>query len=210
MLEDLFEEDDEEYNPFPIYLLEYPHDYAIPTSTDLQQWSTSKCPLGDPDTEIVIDLMRYLPLDNLHELKVSVTCSGDTVFPDPALMREGRIVEESLPLMLQFIHQLTSLHTLEHGEKSGAFNLFGLKRLSIEADAYMCLEVLSFLRNRVELGVANGKDPCNMNTSLTSNTNASIKESQIDLRVAYGYNTLSNPFVHHYLRGEVSEVRHQK
>ncbi|SJL15576.1 uncharacterized protein ARMOST_19077 [Armillaria ostoyae] len=298
-LEDLFEEEDEEYDPSPLHMLEYSHEDTISTSVDLQQWSTStypvltdvtysvlpvewglfspshlrtlrlydgvrrapsmeilrgilsnsmntleileltdiidwaepsdlhpakapsilphvhtliignrtpnevrfavqafafpalrnltiKCPLGGAESDIFVSLINYLSLDELHELKLPVTCFRETVLPDPDLVREGNITEESLPLMLQFIRRLTSLHTLElmcfrdtaeldcsscsiflrlmnypvtnsKDERNGAVNLFGLKRLSIRADGHMSPEVLSFLRNRLELGTVNGE-----------------------------------------------------
>ncbi len=147
---------------------------------------TISCPLGGPKRDIFVSLIRYLPLDELHKHKFPVTCFRETVLPDPDLVREGTIVEESLPLMLQFIRRLTSLHTLElmcicdtaeldcswwslflrfmnypvtdlNDERNGALNLFGLQRLSIRADGHMSPEVLSFLRKRLELGTVNGE-----------------------------------------------------
>ncbi len=156
--------------------------FAFPALRDL----TIKCPLGGPESDIFVSLIRYLPLDELHKLKFPVTCFRETVLPDPDLVREGNSVEESLPLMLQFIRRLMSLHTLElmclcdtakrdcswcslflrfmnypvtdlKDERNGALNLFGLQRLSIRADGYMSPEALSFLRKRLELGTVDGE-----------------------------------------------------
>ncbi|KAK0222400.1 hypothetical protein IW262DRAFT_1460746 [Armillaria fumosa] len=143
-------------------------------------------PLGRPETDVFVSLMRYLPLDELHELNVRVTCFHETVLPDPDLVRKGTIREESLPVMLQFIRRLTSLHTLElmyfcntaklhcswcrafllfmnypvtnvKGERNGSLNLSGLNCLSITADGHTSPEVPSFLRKRLELGTVHGK-----------------------------------------------------
>ncbi|SJL15572.1 uncharacterized protein ARMOST_19073 [Armillaria ostoyae] len=156
--------------------------FAFPTLRNL----TIKCPLGGPESDIFVSLIRYLPLDELHKLKFPVTCFRETVLPDPDLVKEGNIAEDSLPLMLQFIRRLTSLHTLElmcfcdtaeldcswcslflrlmnypvtdlKDERNGALNLFGLQRLSIKADGHMSPEALSFLRKRLELGTVNGE-----------------------------------------------------
>ncbi len=72
-----------------------------------------KCPLGSAERDIFISLINYLPLDELHELKVPVTCFREAVLPDPVLVREGNITKESLLMKLQFIHRLMSLHTFE-------------------------------------------------------------------------------------------------
>ncbi|PBK85226.1 hypothetical protein ARMGADRAFT_1036519 [Armillaria gallica] len=62
-----------------------------------------KCPLGSPEGDIFISLINYLPLDELHELKVPVACFREEVLPDPDLVREGNITEESSLMKLQFI-----------------------------------------------------------------------------------------------------------
>ncbi|PBK96051.1 hypothetical protein ARMGADRAFT_1077564 [Armillaria gallica] len=186
------------------HLLEYSHEDNIPTSVDLQQWSTSKYPMltnvacvgiplewglfspsnvralclrggiqRAPSLDILrgilcniknsleslelADTINWANPSDLHSAKARLTLpcvhtliignrapyevrfavqafafpairnltikcllggpratlSSVAVLPDPDLLREGNIVEESLPLMLQFIRRLTSLHTLE-------------------------------------------------------------------------------------------------
>ncbi|KAK0472584.1 hypothetical protein IW261DRAFT_1507188 [Armillaria novae-zelandiae] len=143
-------------------------------------------PLGDPEKDIFVTLIRYIPLDQLQKLKFRVTCFHNFVLPHPHLVREGNIMEESLPPPLQFIRRLTSLHTLElqcsceswepecpgcdiplrlmnypttnsTDQRSGTLNLPRLQSLSIRADNRMGPQVLKFLRNRIKLGSVNGE-----------------------------------------------------
>ncbi|KAK0477815.1 hypothetical protein IW261DRAFT_1631993 [Armillaria novae-zelandiae] len=67
---------------------------------------------------IFIDMMKYLQLEQLEKLDVLKIGFPLGDFPDRDLVKNGRIAEESLPLLLKFIRRLLRVHDL--GISSGS------------------------------------------------------------------------------------------
>ncbi|KAK0477793.1 hypothetical protein IW261DRAFT_1484113 [Armillaria novae-zelandiae] len=119
---------------------------------------------------IFIDVMKYLPVEQLEELTLlSIRLPlGD--LPDSDLVKDGSIAEESLPLLLQFVRRLVVVHTLVLSHcsdalfkymnytKGDSMNLAGLKKLSIwENTEDPEIGSVPFLRERVEMGTVDGQ-----------------------------------------------------
>ncbi|KAK0445135.1 hypothetical protein EV421DRAFT_341562 [Armillaria borealis] len=137
---------------------------------------------GTGTADVFINVMNYLPLDQLQILELWAAYFGSAFpGPDPELVKEGIIAEEALPVALQFIRRLPSLRVLSlhfpcsvflkymnypvTRRKDGielspnkAVNMAGLRGLLIHSQhPHIDRGVVSFLRERLEQGTVNGK-----------------------------------------------------
>ncbi|KAK0493691.1 hypothetical protein EDD18DRAFT_1404253 [Armillaria luteobubalina] len=92
-------------------------------------------------SQIFIDMMMYLPLEQLEELGLICVKLPLGDFPDHDLVKSGTITEELLPLLLQFVCQLIHVSTLMlspcsdtllkymNYPKGGSINMAGLKKV---------------------------------------------------------------------------------
>ncbi|KAK0462166.1 hypothetical protein IW261DRAFT_1628758 [Armillaria novae-zelandiae] len=67
---------------------------------------------GIDSSTILIDMMKYLPLEQLEKLDLLKIRFPPGGFPNRNLVKNGSIAEESLPLLLQFIRRLVRVHEL--------------------------------------------------------------------------------------------------
>ncbi|KAK0477783.1 hypothetical protein IW261DRAFT_1484075 [Armillaria novae-zelandiae] len=119
---------------------------------------------------IFIDVMKYLPVEQLEELALLSIRFPLGDLPNHDLVKDGSIAEESLPLLLQFVRRLVHVHTLVLSHCSDALlkymnytkgdtiNMAGLKKLSIwENTKDPEIGIVPFLRERVEMGTVDGQ-----------------------------------------------------
>ncbi|KAK0480907.1 hypothetical protein IW261DRAFT_1149556 [Armillaria novae-zelandiae] len=137
---------------------------------------------GTGTADVFINVMNYLPLDQLQVLELWAAYFG-SVLPglDPDLVKKGCITEEALPVALRFIRRLTSLRLLSlhfpcreflkymnypvTRPKDGTglppnktVNMTGLRALLIHSQhPDIDHDVVSFIRERMEQGTVNGK-----------------------------------------------------
>ncbi|KAK0215384.1 hypothetical protein IW262DRAFT_1464989 [Armillaria fumosa] len=124
----------------------------------------------EDSTTIFIDMMKYLPVEQLENLSfINIDFPlGD--IPDHELVRNGSIAEESLPLLLQFVRRLIRVRDLAlspccddvlkymNYAKGGSINMAGLKRLSLREETKDPeIGIVPFLRERVEMGTVDGE-----------------------------------------------------
>ncbi|KAK0229668.1 hypothetical protein EDD85DRAFT_133908 [Armillaria nabsnona] len=121
-------------------------------------------------TGVFIDMMKYLPVEQLDDLSLIRIHFPPGDFPDKDLVRNGSIAEKSLPLILQLIRRLVLvsylliypcgdafLKYMNYG-KAGSVNMAGLKMLWIrEYTQDPDIGIVPFLRERVELGTVDGE-----------------------------------------------------
>ncbi|PBK88161.1 hypothetical protein ARMGADRAFT_1120566 [Armillaria gallica] len=119
---------------------------------------------------VFLDMMKYLPVEQLDDLSLISIQFPPGDFPDKDLVRGGSIAEKSLPLILQFIRRLALLRNLlispcgdaflkymNYG-KAGSVNMAGLKELWVrEYTQDLDIGIVPFLRERVELGTVDGE-----------------------------------------------------
>ncbi|KAK0477818.1 hypothetical protein IW261DRAFT_1420670 [Armillaria novae-zelandiae] len=95
---------------------------------------------------IFIDMMKYLRLEQLEKLDPLKFSFPLADFPNRDLGQNGRVAEDSLPVLLQFIRRLVRVHDLGiaacsdallkymNYSKGGCINIAGVKRLWLHED----------------------------------------------------------------------------
>ncbi|SJL18232.1 uncharacterized protein ARMOST_21810 [Armillaria ostoyae] len=124
----------------------------------------------DFDSNVFVDVMKYLPVENLDDLSLIRIYVPPGEFPDPDLMRDGSITEGSLPLLLQFIRRLGLLQKLSislypdtflkfmNYRKGDTINMARLKELWMQEHTEDSnVGIVPFLRERLELGTVDGE-----------------------------------------------------
>ncbi|PBK80514.1 hypothetical protein ARMGADRAFT_1040044, partial [Armillaria gallica] len=122
------------------------------------------------DTSVFVDVMKYLPVEQLDDLSLIRMYVPPGEFPDPDLVRDGGITEGSLPLLLQFIRHLGLLQKLSislspdtflkfmNYQKGDTINMAELKELWMEEHTGDSnVGIVPFLRERLELGAVDGQ-----------------------------------------------------
>ncbi|KAK0435348.1 hypothetical protein EV421DRAFT_2039132 [Armillaria borealis] len=119
------------------------------------------------DSSVFVDVMKYLPVENLDDLSLIRIYVPPGEFPDPDLVRDGNITEGSLPLLLQFIRRLGLLQnfsislypdTFLNYRKGDTINMAILKELWMQEHTEDSnVGIVPFLRERLELGTVDGE-----------------------------------------------------
>ncbi|PBK60258.1 hypothetical protein ARMSODRAFT_1026777 [Armillaria solidipes] len=122
------------------------------------------------DSSVFVDVMKYLPVENLDDLSLIRICVPPGEFPHPDLVRDGSITEGSLPLLLQFIRCLGLLQKLSislypdtflkfmNYRKGDTINMAKLKGLWMQEHTEDSnVGIVPFLRERLELGTVDGE-----------------------------------------------------
>ncbi|KAK0432406.1 hypothetical protein EV421DRAFT_1504019, partial [Armillaria borealis] len=122
------------------------------------------------DSSVFVDVMKYLPVEQLDDLSLIRIYVPPGEFPDPDLVRYGGITEGSLPLLLRFIRRLGLLRKLSislypdtflkfmNYRKGDTINMAGLKELWMQEHiGDSNVGIVPFLRERLELGTVDGE-----------------------------------------------------
>ncbi|KAK0477820.1 hypothetical protein IW261DRAFT_1594298 [Armillaria novae-zelandiae] len=143
------------------------HTFEFPALHKLKLRSLDE---GIDSSSVLTDMMKYLPLEQLEKLDLLKIGFPPGPFPNRNLVKNGSIAEESLPLLLQFIRRLVRVHDLGisacsdallkymNYSKGESINMPGVKTLWLYEDTrHPEVVIVPFLRERVKLGIVDGK-----------------------------------------------------